>query len=309
MIELSIIIPIYNVEEYLRECLDSVYSLNIRKEIILVDDSSPDNSWEIIEEYKKKYSEETIVIKQKNTGLSGARNKGLENARGKYVAFIDSDDFIGTKEFEIFFYEAYHNELDIGIGNGKYYYLNGKTKNFNRSDKIKKNIILSGKEYFELAVKTGNHRDEVWDDVYKREFLIKNNLKFRKGLCHEDIIFSIEALRKAEKVKYIDRTFYFYRQRENSIMSNLNERTESCKIYIAKELLKKENKDLKGLGHYLLDRLWEVYKKNKATNFEVAINLFKYGKPFTLRQYSRVFRLIIYSFFIKKMEPFEIKNK
>lgn len=308
MIELSIIIPIYNVEKYLEECLESVYALNIKKEIILVDDSSPDNSWKIIEKYKEKYPEETVVIKQQNTGLSGARNKGLENAKGKYVIFIDSDDFIETKEFESFFYEVLNEDLEIGVGNAKYYYLNGDTKKFNRSNEIKINKILSGKEYFELAVKTGNHRDEVWDDVYKREFLIQNSLKFKKGLCHEDIIFSIEALIKAKKVRYIDKTFYFYRQRENSIMATLNEKTESCKLYIAKELLKEENKEIKGLGHYLLDRLWEVYKKNKATNYDVAINLLKYGKPFTLRQYTRVFRLIMYSFFIKEMKPFDIKK-
>lgn len=309
MIELSIVIPVYNVEEYLKECLESVYSLNIKKEIILVDDSSPDNSWKIIEEYKGKYPEETVVIKQKNTGVSGARNNGLEIAAGEYIIFIDSDDFIKTKEFEKIFYETYEDKLDIGIGNGNYYYKNGDTKPFNRSDKIKTNIIFPGKEYFKLAVETGSHRDEVWDDIYRREFLIKNNLKFKKGLCHEDMIFSIQALIRAEKVKYIDCNYYMYRQRENSIMTNLNEKTESCKMYIAKELLKKENIEIKGLGHYLLDRLWEVYKRNKATNFQVIVSLLKYGKPFTLKQYFRILRMLVYSFFIKKMEPFEIKNK
>lgn len=306
MVELSIIIPVYNVEEYLRECLESVYSLNIKKEIILVDDESPDNSWKIIDEYKIKYPEETIVIKQKNTGLSGARNKGLKNAIGEYVIFVDSDDFIQKEKFEKSFYETYKDRLDIGIGNGNYYYKNGDIKPFNRSDKIKKNIILTGKKYFELAVKTGSHRDEVWDDIYKRDFLEKNNLKFLEGLCHEDTLFSIEALIKAKKVKYIDSDFYMYRQRENSIMTKLNERTESCKIYIIKELLKKENKELKGLGHYLLDILWEVYKKNKAINFEVLVRLLKYGKPFTLKQYFRIFRMISYSPFIKEIKPYEI---
>ena len=97
--KLSIVVPIYNVEKYLEECLESIYKLNIKKEIILVNDESPDKSYLIIEKYKKLYPNETVIINQKNKGLSGARNSGLEIAKGKYIAFIDSDDFIGATRF------------------------------------------------------------------------------------------------------------------------------------------------------------------------------------------------------------------
>ena len=88
-IELSIIVPIYNVEKYLRQCLDSIYKIeNIKKEIILVNDGTKDNSGEIINEYYKKYKEITKVIEQENSGLSSARNTGLKNAMGKYIYFL-----------------------------------------------------------------------------------------------------------------------------------------------------------------------------------------------------------------------------
>ncbi|MGL4687379.1 MAG: glycosyltransferase family 2 protein, partial [Fusobacteriaceae bacterium] len=99
--ELSIIVPIYMVEEYLEECLESLYKIEgIEKEIILVNDGSPDNSYLIIEEFKKKYPKETVIIKKKNGGLSSARNLGISVAKGKYISFIDSDDFIDPIMFK-----------------------------------------------------------------------------------------------------------------------------------------------------------------------------------------------------------------
>ena len=95
-IELSIIIPVYNVELYLRKCLDTIYPLQMKKEVILIDDGSQDNSFGIMQEYKDKFPEETIIISQENKGVSAVRNRGLEVALGKYVAFLDSDDFINT---------------------------------------------------------------------------------------------------------------------------------------------------------------------------------------------------------------------
>lgn len=98
-IDLSIIIPIYNVEQFLRDCLETVYNIKINKEVILINDGSTDNSYFIIKEFEERYSDQTIVINQKNQGLAETRNIGLKYAKGEYITFIDSDDFIGATRF------------------------------------------------------------------------------------------------------------------------------------------------------------------------------------------------------------------
>ncbi|MGL6168669.1 MAG: glycosyltransferase, partial [Fusobacteriaceae bacterium] len=115
--ELSIIVPIYNVEIYLRECLESLYKIKgIKKEIILVNDGSKDNSYKIIEEYKEKYPDITKVINKTNGGLSSARNSGLKEATGEYISFIDSDDFVDHLMFEEFFKLAIKDKVEVAVG-------------------------------------------------------------------------------------------------------------------------------------------------------------------------------------------------
>lgn len=120
--ELSIIVPIYNVEDYLEECLESLYNIkNIELEIILVNDGSKDNSFKIMEKFKDMYPEKTVLINKENGGLSSARNAGMKAAVGEYISFIDSDDFIDVDEFERFFKEGQKDKLDVIVGNMRYY--------------------------------------------------------------------------------------------------------------------------------------------------------------------------------------------
>lgn len=292
---LSIIVPVYNVEKYLEECLKSIYKLNIKKEVILVNDESLDNSYLIIEKYKKLYSNETIVVNQKNKGLSGARNSGLSIATGEYVAFIDSDDFIDTKKYEEFFNKGKNKKLDVIIGtyqkykDGKYLKLCKRDKSINSLGKV------TGKEFFEKSIKLNSFREEVWDDIYKREFLIKNNLKFKEGLLHEDILFFIQVLNKAEKVEYIDIPFYIYRQREGSIMSTLSYKNHQHKIFIIKELIylqKKKIIKLKRLNKYLLNLLWSIFRTKNGVNTELLNKLF-FKEIYCVKSYMKI--VIMYS--------------
>ncbi|MDG0811835.1 glycosyltransferase [Cohnella rhizosphaerae] len=119
--DLSIIIPVYNVEEYLQECLDSIYKIKeINKEVIIINDGSTDSSQTIIDKYLEKYPLDTKVIIQENQGLSGARNSGLNVAEGEYVTFIDSDDFIIPQKYVELFNLGVNCNLDIIVGGFKY---------------------------------------------------------------------------------------------------------------------------------------------------------------------------------------------
>ncbi|MGN0944080.1 MULTISPECIES: glycosyltransferase [Fusobacterium] len=225
--ELSIIVPIYNVEDYLEECLKSLYNIkNIKLEIILVNDGSKDNSFKIMEKFKEIYPEKTVLINKENGGLSSARNAGMKAAVGEYISFIDSDDFIDVDEFEKFFKEGQKDKLDVMVGNMRYYTPEKTGDSLFRSDVVKNSGIVNGIDFFwNLFQKTKCFREEVVDDIYKREFLVKNNIWFNENIVHEDSEFTPLVYLKAEKVKYIDRAFYFYRQRTGSIMNKVSEKS------------------------------------------------------------------------------------
>ncbi|WP_443863754.1 glycosyltransferase [Fusobacterium ulcerans] len=225
--ELSIIVPIYNVEDYLEECLESLYNIkNIELEIILVNDGSKDNSFKIMEKFKDMYPEKTVLINKENGGLSSARNAGMKAAVGEYVSFIDSDDFIDVDEFERFFKEGQKDKLDVIVGNMRYYTPEKTGDPLFRSEMIKNSGILKGVDFFwELFQKPKCFREEVVDDIYRREFLLKNDIWFNENIVHEDSEFTPLVYLKAEKVRYIDRAFYFYRQRTGSIMNKVSEKS------------------------------------------------------------------------------------
>ena len=225
--ELSIIVPIYNVEDYLEECLESLYNIkNIELEIILVNDGSKDNSFKIMEKFKDMYPEKTVLINKENGGLSSARNAGMKAAVGEYISFIDSDDFIDVDEFERFFKEGQKDKLDVIVGNMRYYTPEKTGDPLFRSDMIKNSGILKGVDFFwELFQKPKCFREEVVDDIYRREFLLKNDIWFNKNIVHEDSEFTPLVYLKADKVRYIDRAFYFYRQRTGSIMNKVSEKS------------------------------------------------------------------------------------
>lgn len=223
--ELSIIVPIYNVEEYLRECLESLYQIkNIDYEVILVNDGSKDSSRNIMEEFQKLYPEKTLIVDKENGGLSSARNTGMKVAKGEYLSFIDSDDFIDVEEYEKFFKEG--KGVDVIVGNMRYYTPEKTGAPLFRNDLIKNGGIMKGTDFFwAVFQKPKCFREEVVDDIYRRDFLLKNNIWFNESIVHEDSEFTPMVYLRAEKVKYIDRAFYFYRQRSGSIMNKVSEKS------------------------------------------------------------------------------------
>lgn len=312
--DLSIIVPIYNVEDYLDECLKSIYKIkNLRYEVILVNDGSKDKSDVIIERFKEKYPDKTVVITKENGGLSSARNAGLRLAKGKYVSFIDSDDFIDPDEFSKFVYETITSRLDIGVGNMRYYIPGKIGEPLFRSRRIKDMAVVTGTEFLWGTLQQPKcFREEVVDDLYNKNFLVKNNLYFNESIIHEDSEFTTLAYLKAKKVKFIDRTFYFYRQREGSIMNKVSEKSVISLEKICDTLYEKY-KDLddigkkavgtlilsfysailyrryNGLGRYKeaqirYRELYKVLKKSAQVNFEYKLLNISVAIPNILRR-------------------------
>ncbi len=206
-VDLSIIVPVYNVEKYLAECLDSIVSQDTKfnYEVICVDDGSPDNSIDILYEYQKKYKC-IKIIRQENRGLSGARNKGLDCAVGKYVLFIDSDDIISQNTIDILLDNAYESEHDI-VSCGFY--------TFNQEGKVKDypgiSCSVNGQAY-ETAKKCHCY---FWGKVFKRCFFA--DFRLPEGYLFEDMMMFHILTRKCIGFSHIALPLFGYRINPNGI--------------------------------------------------------------------------------------------
>ena len=216
----SIIIPIYNVEQYLCDCLDSVLNQSFSDwEAICVNDGSTDGSAAILEEYVVKDKRFKIVT-QPNGGLSSARNTGMETAKGDYIVFLDSDDWLELDALETLAKNL--DGEDMLCFSGRRYFED--EKDYRQSDNLNERCYSSGMEYYnENALQS---RDFAFVCVvlraYRRSFLVHNHLLFQEGIYHEDNLFTPIACYFAQKVKQINNCLYDYRVRANSIMTTNN---------------------------------------------------------------------------------------
>lgn len=221
MVKVSVIIPVYNVEEYILECIDSIVKQTLKEiEIIVVNDGSTDKSLDKIYSIKDK---RIIIINQVNRGLSSARNKGLENSNGEYIVFIDSDDFISNDlALEKLYTLAKDTNVNIVSGNAILYYEENKEyKNIKKNSIFNKLEVISN-EQFIMKSKNCNIAP-VCFYMYNKKFLCENELKFKEGLYHEDELFTYKALLKSDKIAIYPEPYYIYRQRLGSIMHSKND--------------------------------------------------------------------------------------
>lgn len=227
-IVVSVIVPVYRVEKYLRQCIESILGQSFTGfELILVDDGSPDNCPLICDEYAQK-DQRIKVIHKKNGGLSETRNIGLLQSAGKYVVFVDSDDYWQCREMlselTSFVSEA-GDEYDFVNFNSVYYYQKiNLLKKFPlypvmaTASKDKKIIISS-------LAKHGIFPVGAWTKFIRRDFLIDKGIFFKKGITAEDIPWFLEILTKCESCKFINEYYYVYRkQSEESISSSFSEK-------------------------------------------------------------------------------------
>ncbi|MCY9374546.1 glycosyltransferase [Bacillus sp. T17B1] len=213
----SIIVPMYNVEPFIKECIDSLRRQTLSDiEIILVNDGSPDRSGEIAEDYAKRDSR-IRVIHQANGGLSSARNAGIKAARGTYIGFVDGDDYVSSAMFQRLIEEAEQNRLDIaGCG----FYKQLADRRVYVPPQLDINRVLTKSEMAERL----KHAHEtrfiwyVWRYVYRRELLDRANLMFDEDIRFaEDSPFNLSAFCEAERVKMLDEGLYIYRENPNSL--------------------------------------------------------------------------------------------
>ncbi len=212
--DISIIIPVYNVEKYIRKCILSVIEQkwgNLEYEVLVVNDETPDNSMQIVEELKHSYKEVITVINQRNKGLGGARNTGIQNAKGKYVFFLDSDDFLINDEMPNLCRTVIDANLDILEFSAE-----RVDENYNTIDivfKVETNIVLNSAEYLS-TVKFAN---SACNKLYRLDFLRKENITFFERTYIEDAPFNIEAISKARRIMAVNKVPVAYLQNPTSI--------------------------------------------------------------------------------------------
>ena len=211
MIKVSIIVPIYNVEKYLKRCIDSLINQTLKNiEIILVNDGSQDHSGEIANEYQKYKN--VKIIHKKNGGLSSARNAGIKIATGEYIGFVDSDDYVELDMFEYLYNNAKKNNSDIAACGYTVFFSNGQV------NKITKNIgnkLYSPKEAMNIHLFTGYIDNIVCNKIFKRSLF--DNLKFEDKKLYEDILIMPKLFNLCKTITLHTDSKYNYCKRNDSI--------------------------------------------------------------------------------------------
>ena len=280
---ISIIIPIYNVNKYLRECIDSIINQTLKTiEIICVNDGSTDNSLEIIKEYI--YDNRIIIINKNNSGYGDSMNQGLNIASGEYIGIVESDDFIDINMFENLYKLTKKGDIDIIRSNFYLYWEKNKKEALNF--KILKNLynkIFNPMELQNIFLV----QPSIWAGIYKKLFLIKNNIKFltTPGASYQDTSFFYKTLYKANKIFCTKKAFYYYRQTNSN--SSVNNNTLNKVIFAHIELNEIENfikKDIK------------LYNKNQRyfNTKKIMTLLWNLNRVDKKKQYNKILYKEIY---------------
>jgi len=278
--KVSIIIPVYNVEDYLVECLHSVITQTFKDiEIILVDDGSTDRSLEIINSFAGK-DERIKIIHQTNSGVSAARNTGICASSGEYVLFVDSDDMIMPNSVEKLYKKANETGSDLLLGNALSCASNAPISvGFKRNAELNSQAGISGEEcYIKLMNVSNAFPPLVYLFFMKQELIIRKKLFFKKGIIHEDELWCIQAMLNATRVTMIDFNYYYYRKREGSLMNSANKEFRIKSLFIVAKEIKKLAQKSK--------------KENKSTELIICL----YEKIFNLLYFINTLRSEIGSY-------------
>jgi glycosyltransferase involved in cell wall biosynthesis len=264
--KLSIIVPVYNVLPYIRQCVDSLLNQTIGDfEIILIDDGSTDGTAKVLEEYAENYPEKVILKRVDNGGQGRARNVAIEMAKGDFLGFIDSDDWIAPDMYEKLYNRAVEANADIAVCDWLEKFQDGRE------------IVLSScvQEHWLSAAGSACNK------IFRRSII--GEVRFPAGLWYEDFYFSAMLMLKAKGIEYVREPLYFYRQSENSTMRN-NNSAKNLDMLTVLDMLEKYmvpngfNNEFEFfiINHVLLDAINRVYRQNAPDRKEVLEKLNSY---------------------------------
>ena len=275
-VKISVIIPVYKVENYLDTCLENVIKQTYKNlEIILVDDGSPDNSPKKCDEWAKKDNRIKVVHKL-NGGVSSARNAGLDVATGEYVGFVDADDIIDLTMYEKLITSAVQTGADITLCGFKYVFENGSEKPYTEinlpkvsSDNITQYFLTTGTEFKRDEIITDNIMGSVCRTLIKKDKI--NNFRFKNIIYAEDLLFLMDLINAKTSIGVVNEQLYGYLQRSTSAVHTFSEKKMKQRFEVFKTILKKvenqiDNEFLKGFKFYNYASLVnEMLKNNQKT--------------------------------------------
>lgn len=273
---ISIIVPVYNVEKYVKKCIESIIEQTYKNlEIILIDDGSTDESGKICDEFNNKDKRIKVIHKQ-NGGLSDARNVGIDNANGEYVSFIDSDDYVNDDYIELLFDTVKQYDADMSIASHRVIY----EKNIiDRS--TGENFCTEPKEILEMLLYDNGIDTSAWGKLYKKSLF--NEIRFPKGRLFEDSATTYKLIDKSKKIAVCSKPIYNYVIRNNSISNeNFSEKkldlivsTEEMTNYIKNNYPELEKACNRRLMYAYLSTLTQL-AKSKVKNKKIQKKLMEY---------------------------------
>ena len=270
----SVIIPVYNVESYLKECIESVICQTFSNlQIVLVDDGSTDNSGAICDEYALKDTRISVIHKE-NQGLGAARNTGMQIATGKYIIFLDSDDYWDVNTIEQLVNVAEKDKLEVVVFSAEPF-LDGMTGDYSGrsyTHSVQNNVVKNGRDSLSVAINNSEYYEQACLRLYLLDYIRNYKLKFEEGVLHEDISFSFLAYFYAERLMCLGDRFYHRRYRPGSIMTSgkLVQSSHGYKIAIEALLDQSDDKSLNNKDKALFFRhirscICSIYKNFRAT--------------------------------------------
>lgn len=277
--KISVIVPIYNAEKFLKKCIESIINQTLKEiEIILINDGSTDNSLKILQFFKEK-DERIIIVNKKNEGASEARNVGIDLAKGEYITFLDSDDYIEKNMLEKMYYNSKKNNVDILISD--YYRDENKEKRYKNSYYLGDDLKLTSKKCC-LEILSYKIAPMLWSKLIKRQLFIDNNIRLPKEVFHqEDYITMIKLSYYAKKIMFLKEAFYNYVIHENQGTKTSGKEKEFFDYYNSYIILEKFFSDKKD-GKIFLEKIYAEkiqhyynYLKRKYKNTNIHKKLFE----------------------------------
>ncbi len=231
MKEISVVVPAYNAAEYLDACFASLLKQSFQDfEIIAVNDGSKDNTLQILNDYKAKYPDKFVIVSQENQGLSVTRNNGVAVASGKYIFFLDSDDYIKENALELLYNKAVETGCEVVCCNTDCVYPD-------------KTVVIDANVGFTSTDLTLEEKKRLffmyptaWSRLYKREIFTEKGMLFEPGIWFEDVLFTNQLIPKLKSISYVDEPLYEYIQRPNSITYTYSDRLKEINLVQHKTL-------------------------------------------------------------------------